>query len=292
LLNMISMIMALGLTSYVIIFTHRHKKKITCMAGMMIAMTTGMMSSLLVGTVLGTMTNGQLVIPTIYSMIVGMVVGYCTGTPISLMAALDGLLAGIMGGMMGAMLGVMVFSQSSTLMIGFVDIVFVIVILLLIKLIKEETGMNQQDTVQTENKPFATILWFLFPITFLLLIAIFKINGEKVLYDAIATPKDNASTDQAAVAMQRSGYQEAIITVEQFGYKPETVKVKKGIPVKLRFLKRYPGGCLSYLIIKEFDIKQELKQGETTVEFTPNQTGTFTYTCGMGMFSGTIVVES
>jgi heme/copper-type cytochrome/quinol oxidase subunit 2 len=291
LLTLISMILAIGLTSYIIIITHRHKKRITCMAGMMIAMTVGMMSSLLMGTVLGTMTNGKLVMPTIYAIVVGMVVGFCTGRPISLMAALDGLLAGIMGGMMGAMLGVMVFSQSSTLMILFVDVVFVIVVYILLRLIKEEAGISQRETVQMDRKVFLGRLKFILPIAFILFIIAFKIYDEKTSYYTVSTPA-NTSTDQEVIAQQGNGYQEAIITVEQYGYTPETIKVKKGIPVKLRFLKNYPGGCLSYLIMKDFGIQQELKQGETTVNFTPTQAGTYTFTCGMGMFSGTITVES
>jgi plastocyanin len=285
LLNIFSWILIIGFTSYVILFTHRYKDRFTCMAGMMIAMTTGMMSSLLVGSILGSLTQGQLVHPTILAVLVGMGVGYCTGIPISLMAALDGLLAGIMGGMMGAMLGVMVFSQSSSIMIGFVDVIFVVVMFLLIKLMKEEAGINSFKT--DRNERLFSRKWYIFPIILILFVILAKAGGIQALFGS--TP--DSSVNPLDISEQKKSYQEAVIIVGQNGYIPEEVKVKAGVPVKLRFQKGYPGGCLSYLIIKDFDIQKLLKQGETTVEFTPKQPGSYSYTCGMGMYRGTILVE-
>lgn len=106
------------------------------MAGMMIAMTNAMMASISLGAILGTfITDKDLTIPTIASVLIGMIVGYLTGRPISLMASIDGLTAGIMGGMMGSMLGVMLQPKSIDIMVYFIDIVFVLVIVLLIGMI-------------------------------------------------------------------------------------------------------------------------------------------------------------
>jgi plastocyanin len=258
---------------------------------MMISMTAGMMSSLLIGTVLGTLTEGQLVFPTINAVLAGMVVGFCTGKPISLMAALDGLMAGIMGGMMGAMLGVMVISQTPSIVVGFVDLIFVVVMLLLVKLIKEEADISKKQPVQADRKEMPSIRkWYILPIALVLFLVLVKTGETQNLFGSSATTSSTANPK--VTGEQKNGYQEVVITVGQYGYTPEKVKVKAGIPVKLRFQKDYPGGCLSYVIMKDFNIQQLLKQGETTVEFTPKQPGTFTYTCGMGMFAGTIIVES
>ncbi|MBV7505297.1 hypothetical protein KW850_08530 [Bacillus sp. sid0103] len=64
------------LTSYVIYYTFRNKQRLTCMAGMMIAMTNAMMASILLGAILGTFIQDKdLTIPTITSMSIGLIVG-------------------------------------------------------------------------------------------------------------------------------------------------------------------------------------------------------------------------
>lgn len=68
--------------------------------------------------------------------------------------------------------------------------------------------------------------------------------------------------------------------------------VKKGIPVKLQ-IEATPGtlnGCNRSLIIPEFNIQLDLDYGNNEVIFTPTKTGTFTYSCWMGMIRNTIKV--
>lgn len=293
LINVISLLSLIGLTGYTIILTHRYKQKLTCMAAMMIAMTAGMMSSLLLGTVLGTLYEGRLFVPTVLSMLVGMVVGFCTGKPISLMAALDGLLAGIMGGMMGAMLGVMITNEAPEKMTMVMNAIFIVVMLLIIRLIKEETGVigkKDQPQHQKENFNLSKPLLLLFPVMVFFLPMVVKESGVDV-FKWFAPSETTGSQSKVISAVQKAGYQEATIYVGQYGYEQEEVKLKAGVPTKLRFQKNYPGGCLAYLIMKDFNIQQVLKQGETTVEFKPDKPGKYTFTCGMGMYSGTIVVE-
>jgi len=128
----------LGFTTYLFILVYRHRNILSRMIGMMVSMGSAMMASLLIGTVLGVLFQ-QLTVPIIYSVLIGMVVGNLTGKPIHLVASLDGLLAGIMGGMMGVMLGVMVAPENPVLMVGFMNIVFVVIMLFLLRLIRQET---------------------------------------------------------------------------------------------------------------------------------------------------------
>ncbi|KMY31851.1 hypothetical protein ACZ11_06585 [Lysinibacillus xylanilyticus] len=79
--------------------------------------------------------------------------------------------------------------------------------------------------------------------------------------------------------------------VEPYGYAPENVKVKAGIPVKLHFQKSFTGGCLSFLLIEDFQLEKTLEKGDNLVEFTPEKTGIYTFHCGMNMYSGKIIVE-
>jgi hypothetical protein len=138
-----SFIIVLLLIGYMMYLTHKKRKYITSKTGMMISMTTSMMASIVIGMILATiLVDSDLPILTIITVSIGMLVGYITGKPLSHMASLDGLLAGIMGGMMSPMLSDMLNPQTINLMIYFFDAVFVLVNILLIRLIQEETKTN------------------------------------------------------------------------------------------------------------------------------------------------------
>lgn len=149
------------LASYCIYYAFQRREKLTCMAGMMIAMTIGMMTSISLGVVLGLFLNHDLTYSSIIAVVVGILAGYLSGKPVSLMAAMDGMMAGIMGGMMGAMLGVMLLPYSSNTMVLFVDILFVVMMFVLLKLIDEESGEAKKEE-QNAKKPLVANPMFMF----------------------------------------------------------------------------------------------------------------------------------
>jgi hypothetical protein len=126
----------IAVTIICLFHTFKRRNKITCMAGMMIAMITAMLSSFQIGLVLGTMYSSELEMSSIVSISLGMFVGFIAGKPISLMAGMDGMAAGIMGGAMGAMLGVML--TNPVLMIWFTDFVLILMFITVFLLIREE----------------------------------------------------------------------------------------------------------------------------------------------------------
>ncbi len=87
-----------------------------------------------------------------------------------------------------------------------------------------------------------------------------------------------------------NGYQELRINQTHQGYFPNILTVKKGIPVKLIVNSKNNTTCASYLVIEKFGIREFLELGENTFEFTPNETGEFQFSCGMGMHPGIIKV--
>ncbi len=70
------------------------------------------------------------------------------------------------------------------------------------------------------------------------------------------------------------------------------ITVQKGVPVKwiINATEQTLTGCNNEIIIKEYGIKQKLNYGENVIEFTPDETGTFGYSCWMGMIRATITV--
>jgi plastocyanin len=82
------------------------------------------------------------------------------------------------------------------------------------------------------------------------------------------------------------------INVTSSGYVPAQISVNKGEPVRLAFYRADTRNCAGTVVFPELNITRELPVGQTvTVEFTPTRTGEFSFTCGMGMFKGVVVVN-
>jgi sulfite exporter TauE/SafE len=79
-------------------------------------------------------------------------------------------------------------------------------------------------------------------------------------------------------------------TLSSGGYPPITVRA--GIPVKWT-IEAPPGsinGCNNRMIIREYGIEHRFQPGENLIEFVPERTGKFAYSCWMGMIRSTITV--
>ncbi len=82
------------------------------------------------------------------------------------------------------------------------------------------------------------------------------------------------------------------VTVNNGGYSPSTINVKKGKPVHLMFKLGANPGCGDTVVLKDYKISKKLAKGKSRmVMFTPNKAGTINFTCGMGMYKGKIVVK-
>ena len=76
------------------------------------------------------------------------------------------------------------------------------------------------------------------------------------------------------------------------GYSPETISVKRGKKIKLNFLRKDKSSCLEEVVLSDFKIREFLPLNrETTIEITPQKTGIFNFSCGMGMFHGKLIVK-
>jgi hypothetical protein len=254
---------------------YRYKNNLSSMTGMMIAMAIAMIASLTIGISLDVKIIGNATLATIYAIIIGMIIGYIIGYPFGILAQLDGVLAGIMGGLMGPMTGLMISNSNPYLFIGFFNLVFALVMILIYQLIQRSIPEPQQSQARR------TWLILLLPICFFLTIhAIYQSSSASLLH---------VNNDQQGTLTK--DYQEAVIHVLSNGYSPSNITLKLGIPVRLHFQKNADGGCLSYLLINDLGIHRELHQGDNIIKFTPKKQGILTYTCGMGMYHGTITIE-
>ncbi|MFB8128715.1 heavy metal translocating P-type ATPase [Streptomyces mirabilis] len=87
------------------------------------------------------------------------------------------------------------------------------------------------------------------------------------------------------------GVQEIGVTVKG-GYAPDLIQVRQGVPVRLVFDRQEGGDCTSRVVFPDFAVAASLPAFDTTaVEFTPDRSGRFGFTCGMNMVRGTLLVE-
>ncbi|HEV2708124.1 MAG TPA: cupredoxin domain-containing protein [Pyrinomonadaceae bacterium] len=87
------------------------------------------------------------------------------------------------------------------------------------------------------------------------------------------------------------GLQEVNIMVKG-GYSPDVVVVERGVPVRLNFYRDETNSCSEQVVFGDFRIARDLPAFKTTpVEFTPERAGEFTFTCGMSMMRGKLIVR-
>lgn len=84
--------------------------------------------------------------------------------------------------------------------------------------------------------------------------------------------------------------QKVVLSMKNYNYYPQEVKVKAGSPVELT-LDSTVSGCLRAFTIRELGISKISRTPNEKIEFTPGKKGTFTFSCSMGMGYGKLIVE-
>lgn len=107
-----------------------------------------------------------------------------------------------------------------------------------------------------------------------------------------AAASDTAAETPAATATvsDEGQVQNITSTLGTRGY--PNITVQQGVPVvwTLQADAGVLNGCNSTLVIPEYGLQVKLEAGDNTIEFTPEVSGTFTYSCWMGMITGQIKV--
>lgn len=96
---------------------------------------------------------------------------------------------------------------------------------------------------------------------------------------------------RTAASVTEAGVQEINVTVKG-GYTPDLIVVREGMPVRLNFYRDETESCSEQVVFGDFGIARDLPPFKTTtIEFTPDKAGEFTFTCGMNMLRGKLIVQ-
>lgn len=145
-----------------------------------------------------------------------------------------------------------------------------------------------------KNKIFSVVA-----AVFIAVMGILAINSGQILTGSVHTIQnywkvfvgEGETSSGGTSAKIVGGVQEATINVYSNGYKSNINSLKVNVPVKLTLITNNVRSCARAFAIPEFNIFKILPtDGAETIEFTPTKVGTLTYTCSMGMYTGSFKV--
>lgn len=112
----------------------------------------------------------------------------------------------------------------------------------------------------------------------------------------LTNPERAEQPEETAVAeaRQEDGFQVIEVTAGDNGFEPGRFTLQSGVPARLVFTRTTESECLEQVQIPSLGIeKTDLPLNQpVTIEFTPGEGGEFTFSCGMDMQHGAIVVRS
>ncbi len=103
---------------------------------------------------------------------------------------------------------------------------------------------------------------------------------------------DHAACAKATAAAPADGSKVVELTVTDKGFEPASVKVAKGVPLKLVVTRKTDHTCAKQIVVKDYGINTELPLNKAVeVTLTPKAAGSIRYACSMNMIAGVLVVE-
>lgn len=83
------------------------------------------------------------------------------------------------------------------------------------------------------------------------------------------------------------------ITVDDHGFQPSSVKLKKAASAALVFTRTTDDTCATEVAFPELNIKKELPLNKpVTVSIPTDKAQTLTFQCGMGMYKSSVVIQA
>jgi heme/copper-type cytochrome/quinol oxidase subunit 2 len=288
-----AVIVVLG-TGYSIFLVYRNKIKLNNTPGILLSMVIAIITGLLTGSIIG-INSGETFLVVGVSMIIGFVIGFLAGHPIGLLAILMSSIFGLIGGINGAILGLFLQYINPTILLGILLGFYIVIIGFVIVYIYVTT--NNKFSIDTnELSPFAIIAGGVVLVSLFLFMYstdMVKVPGQSETTQTQANQETSTQkTPKTEVDVTKESSPKVKMLVTETGYTPNVIRVKKGVPVELEINNPLEDSCLSTFKIPDFNINNvNLKVGTTNLTFTPEKTGEFTFSCGMDMFKGTIIVE-
>lgn len=125
----------------------------------------------------------------------------------------------------------------------------------------------------------------------------YLIDSESTLQSPGAADPHAGHSEQTSGGMadgrSGSGEEVPVVPIHVKGtYQPDRIHLRRGETVILEFHREEEAACTREVIFADFGIRRVLPAFQKTrIEFTPQKSGRFRFTCGMDMVHGTLIVE-
>jgi len=116
-------------------------------------------------------------------------------------------------------------------------------------------------------------------------------NSLTAGFDPLINTNSNNIENTDGVAVLKDGYQEIRMEVNRYGWSPDKFVLKKDVPVKWIIDAKELNGCNNAIQVPKLGLEFDIKKGEQTIEFTPTESGTISWSCWMGMIPGVFIVQ-
>ena len=132
--------------------------------------------------------------------------------------------------------------------------------------------------------------------SFIFIIGTLSINSGQILRGSVHTLQNYwmvlvGTVEEVKAATVRGGSQKVTIKVTNSGYQSSVNTLKAGVPVKIKLVSENVKSCARAFAIPDLNYFKVLPQtGTEEIEFTPTKLGKLTYTCSMGMYTGSFNV--
>jgi plastocyanin len=303
-ITIITIVTVFILSAYAIYQVLLHREILTNLNGIVIVMATASMTGIISSYLIGVLSE-DLFLTCGAGMIIGFTIGFLGGQPIGIVPIILGSSFGVMSGIVGALLGISIKAENPYLLLLILLIFYVIILSLIILFI--HVLANKKLALDTRTiSPFAILSAGIVFLSLFLFLYSSDIIIKGTDSATTAQSQSNEKNSNTATTTESNGSKAATIEadvtkentpkvkmeVTQSGYSPNVIRVKKGVPVELDVHNPLENSCLSILNLPDFNLNNvNLKAGTTTLTFTPSNTGEFTFSCGMDMFKGKIIVE-
>lgn len=146
----------------------------------------------------------------------------------------------------------------------------------------------------------ALVIGIVLVVAFLIISAINAMTGAPQPGSQHGNGLQNGQSSQNPTAQTNPGsgltftsgdVQTVLLSIQNYNYYPQRIVVKKDRPVKITADLNSISGCYRSFQIPDLGVKHVFTQDDPSVQFVPDRTGEFKFSCSMGMGTGVIVVE-
>lgn len=93
-------------------------------------------------------------------------------------------------------------------------------------------------------------------------------------------------------AASKPRVQRVRIEINAQGYQPASVKLRRGVPARMTFVRMTDATCVREIVLPDFNVRRELPLNvPVVVSFSSKTRGSFTFACGMNMMRGELIVR-